>query len=105
VSCLRLHNIKTKKKFYVVKTLWKHVRQGGRFEFTANKLFKFQDVIARFHEGATEWTKNIYCAQTEDYDYFVHTDYTLGKHAYAGSWWDKEMLLIDYREFTHKTLK
>jgi hypothetical protein len=24
-------------------------RQGGRFEYTANKLFKFHDVIARLH--------------------------------------------------------
>jgi hypothetical protein len=33
-------------------------RQGGRFEFTANKLFKFHDVIARLHvyygDGVTE---------------------------------------------------
>jgi hypothetical protein len=69
------------KKFYVVKTFLKSriVRQGGRFEFTTNKLFKFHDVIARLHvyygDGVIERTKNIHCAQIEDYEYdhFVHT--------------------------------
>jgi hypothetical protein len=52
-------------------------RQGERFEITANKFFKFHDVIARLHvycgDGATERTKNVHCAQIEDYDHFVHT--------------------------------
>jgi hypothetical protein len=76
-----LHAIKTKKDNDLPKVAPRQqevlrrenalkARQGGRFEFTANKLFKFHDVIARLHvyygDGATERTKNVHCAQIED---------------------------------------
>jgi uncharacterized membrane-anchored protein YhcB (DUF1043 family) len=34
------------------------VRQGGRFEFTANKLFKFHDVIAHFRQHLLSHTES-----------------------------------------------
>jgi hypothetical protein len=55
-----LHTIKNKTDNYLPKVTPRQqevlrrenalkARQGGSFEFTANKLFKFHDVIARLH--------------------------------------------------------